>query len=299
MRGAACEVHDAHRTTHVAPLMRLGIKGKQVLGVTSLVGAVVVVLSVLNLGNLASVSLGESQARAELLAGAIYSRAREVIVPGVDPFESLRRDPGLRSMLSASLLAKNVTFAAIADLEGKAAVHADQALEGQPLPAGGNLRTVLSEPWWTQVRAIYSGQGTESPVRGAAAARRQAVRIDPRRRLDAADSQRDDRLARRCDGDRACCAGDRRCWSRSCSRNWCCGRFTCCAAASPASAAASSACAWTSISTTSSASSARRSTPSANSCPRIARRWRARWPTSNRRSNTWRTRSASSTHAAR
>ncbi|HEY1910596.1 MAG TPA: ATP-binding protein [Vicinamibacterales bacterium] len=140
--------------------MRLGIKGKQVLIVTSLVGAVVVVLSVLNLVNLARVSLGESQARAELLAGAIYSRAREVIVPGVDPFESLRRDPGLRSMLSASLLAKNVTFAAIADLDGKAAVHADQALEGQPLPAGGNLRTVLSEPWWRQVRAIYSGQGT-------------------------------------------------------------------------------------------------------------------------------------------
>ncbi len=140
--------------------MRLGIKGKQVLSVTSLVGAVVVVLSILNLVNLAGVSLGESQARAELLAGAIYSRAREVIVPGVDPFESLRRDPGLRSMLSASLLAKNVTFAAIADLDGKAAVHADPALEGQPLPAGGNLRTVLAEPWWRQVRAIYSGQGT-------------------------------------------------------------------------------------------------------------------------------------------
>jgi signal transduction histidine kinase/HAMP domain-containing protein len=140
--------------------MRLGIKGKQVLSVTSLVGAVVVVLSVLNLVNLARVSLAESQARAELLAGAIYSRAREVIVPGVDPFESLRRDPGLRSMLSASLLAKNVTFAAIADLEGKAAVHADPALEGQPLPAGGDLRAVLSEPWWRQVRAIYTGQGT-------------------------------------------------------------------------------------------------------------------------------------------
>ena len=60
--------------------MRLGIKGKQVLSVTLLVGAAVVTLSVLHLGNLARVSLAESQARAELLAGAIYSRAREVIV---------------------------------------------------------------------------------------------------------------------------------------------------------------------------------------------------------------------------
>ena len=48
--------------------MRLGIKGKQVLGVTSIVAAVVVVLSLLHLANLARVSLQESKARAELLA---------------------------------------------------------------------------------------------------------------------------------------------------------------------------------------------------------------------------------------
>jgi hypothetical protein len=53
--------------------MRLGIKGKQVLGVTSIVVVVVVVLSVLNLARLASVSLDESSARAELLANALAS----------------------------------------------------------------------------------------------------------------------------------------------------------------------------------------------------------------------------------
>jgi signal transduction histidine kinase len=145
--------------------MRLGIKGKQVLGVTSIVGTVVVVLSVLHLVSLARVSLAESQARAELLTGAIYSRAREVIVPGVDPFEALRRDPGLRSMLASSLLAKNVTFAVIADPDGLAAVHADPALEGQPLPAGGDLRGMLAQSWWSQIRAIYVGQGTNLEFR--------------------------------------------------------------------------------------------------------------------------------------
>ena len=145
--------------------MRLGIKGKQVLGVTSIVGVAVVILSVLHLGNLARVSLAESRARAELVASAIFNRAREVIVPGVDPFESLRRDPGLRSMLASSLLAKNVTFAAIADLDGRAAVHADPALEGQPLPAGGDLTRVLSQSWWSQIRAIYAGQGTNLEFR--------------------------------------------------------------------------------------------------------------------------------------
>ena len=46
--------------------MRLGIKGKQVLGVTSIVGVVVVIVSVLHLARLASVSLDESRARADL-----------------------------------------------------------------------------------------------------------------------------------------------------------------------------------------------------------------------------------------
>src|SRR6267143_1697492 len=59
--------------------MRLGIKGKQVLGVTSLVGAVVVSLSVLHPASVARVSLDESSARAELVANAIYHRAFNVV----------------------------------------------------------------------------------------------------------------------------------------------------------------------------------------------------------------------------
>ena len=51
--------------------MRLGIKGKQVLGVTSIVGAVVVLLSLYFLSRLASVSLEESRARAVLIENAI------------------------------------------------------------------------------------------------------------------------------------------------------------------------------------------------------------------------------------
>jgi hypothetical protein len=62
--------------------MRLGIKGKQVLGVTSIVGVVVVILSLVHLSRLASVSLEESRARAELLANAVYHRARVVVNGG-------------------------------------------------------------------------------------------------------------------------------------------------------------------------------------------------------------------------
>jgi len=139
--------------------MRLGIKGKQVLGVTSLVGAVVVILSVLHLSRVASVSLDESQARARLVANAIYHRAFDVVARGGDPYAALRADPGLRSLLESSLYSKNVTYAALADVDGLAFVHADRSLERQPLPAGGALMKLLDRPAVSKLVAIYSSQG--------------------------------------------------------------------------------------------------------------------------------------------
>src|SRR5437899_5079696 len=142
--------------------MRLGIKGKQVLGVTSIVGLVVVVLSVMQLGALASVSLEESRARAELLANAVYQRAREVVADGGDPdgpYGALRRDPGLRSILESSAYSKHVTFAAIIDVQGTAVAHADAAREGRPLPAGEDIAPLLGLSAVAQLAAVYRGPG--------------------------------------------------------------------------------------------------------------------------------------------
>jgi signal transduction histidine kinase len=146
--------------------MRLGIKGKQVLGVTSIVGVVVVVLSVLHLARLASVSLDESRARAELLANAIYHRAQQVVVGGADPLAALRADPGLRSILESSLYSKNVMYAALVDVQGIAVAHADRSLEGQPLLPVGDLGKLLERPPLSQLRAIYSSQGQNLEFRG-------------------------------------------------------------------------------------------------------------------------------------
>jgi signal transduction histidine kinase len=141
--------------------MRLGIKGKQVLGVTSLVGAVVVILSVLHLSRVASVSLDESAARADLIANAVFHRAFAVVGrTTADPYAALRADPGLRSILEASLAySKNVTYAALVDADGMAVLHGDRSLEGQPLPAGGDLARLLAQSPLEQLRAIYSSQG--------------------------------------------------------------------------------------------------------------------------------------------
>jgi len=139
--------------------MRLGIKGKQVLGVTSIVALVVVVLSLFHLARLAQVSLEESRARAELLANAVYHRAREVVAEGADPYQALRTDPGLRSILQSALYSKNVIFAAIVDTQGIAVAHADPALEGRQLPQFDDLTTVLSKSPLAQLVAMYRGQG--------------------------------------------------------------------------------------------------------------------------------------------
>jgi signal transduction histidine kinase len=139
--------------------MRLGIKGKQVLGVTSIVGVVVVILSLLHVADLARVNLEESRARAELLSNAIYHRAREVVRIGDDLYGPLSADAGLRSILESSVYSKNVTFAAIVDVHGIAVAHSDRLLEGQPLPVESDLAKLLSRPALSQLVAIYSGQG--------------------------------------------------------------------------------------------------------------------------------------------
>jgi len=139
--------------------MRLGIKGKQVLGVTSIVGAVVVALSVLHLSRLASASLEESRARAELLANAIFQRAHEVVVGGADPYAALRPDPGLRSILESSAYSKNVTFAAVVNVQGVAVAHADPSVDGEVLPLGGDLGKLLARSSFSKLIAIYSSQG--------------------------------------------------------------------------------------------------------------------------------------------
>lgn len=145
--------------------MRLGIKGKQVLGVTIIVGMVVVALSAIDLARVARVSLNESAARAELLANAIFHRAREVVREGVEPYQALAADDGLRSILEASLYSDSVTFAAIVDANGIAVVHVDRSLQGRPLRPGGDLALLLSRPQTAQMMALYSDQGRNLELR--------------------------------------------------------------------------------------------------------------------------------------
>src|SRR5262245_48660726 len=137
--------------------MRLGIKGKQVLGVTSIVATVVVILSLVNLARLARVSFAESHARADLLAKAVVHRGNMMVVPDANPYETLARDTGLRSIIESSLYSRNVTYAAITDARGVVVLHSDPTREGSILPPGDPLDELLGRPAISQLLAIYTG----------------------------------------------------------------------------------------------------------------------------------------------
>lgn len=140
----------------------LSIKQKQVLGVTSIVALVAIALSVVHLIVLARVLLEESRARGEMLATAVFHRAREVVT---DPdkvtdrssaYQALRNDPGVRSVLESAIYSQSVTYAAIVDSAGTIVAHSDPVRIGEQLPASGDLDQLLAERGINQLRAVYS-----------------------------------------------------------------------------------------------------------------------------------------------
>src|SRR5438105_12814595 len=147
--------------------MRLGIKAKQIAAVTAIVGLAVVGLSAVHVTRLARVVLRESQARGELLANAIFHRAREVVVAGGpdDLYTALRTDPGLRAILESSVYGESVTEAAILDTQGIVRASSDPALEGRPLPSRADLATLVEGTALDQLRTIYARDGRTLEVR--------------------------------------------------------------------------------------------------------------------------------------
>jgi len=97
--------------------MRLSLKTKQVAGVTVIAGLTSILLGGWYLSSLARILLEESHSRAELLATAIYHRARDVVAtsaPDADLVFNLQNDGGLTSLLQTSAYYPSVLYAAAA-----------------------------------------------------------------------------------------------------------------------------------------------------------------------------------------
>jgi signal transduction histidine kinase len=137
----------------------MSIRLKQILGVTALVGAVVVALSVAHLARIARLSLEESRARGDLLTNAVFHRAYEVVTSREAAYAELAADAGIRSILQASIYSNDVTYAAIVDAQGVAVAHSDPTQVGQRLAVGGGLQELLARNGLSQLVDIWMTRG--------------------------------------------------------------------------------------------------------------------------------------------
>ncbi len=145
--------------------LRLGIRAKQIAGVTAIVGLSVVALSALYVTRVSGVVLRESHARGQLLASAIFHRARQVVTGSVDPYGALRDDPGLGSILEASIFGESVTGASILDTHGVVVASSDPALIGTQHGSSADLSELVAAPVLAQLGVIYSRDGRTLEVR--------------------------------------------------------------------------------------------------------------------------------------
>jgi signal transduction histidine kinase len=140
----------------------LSIKQKQVLGVTSMVTVLVLVLGVLHLASLAATRLEESRSRAELLAYAIYHQALDVISTRESAYEEIRSSRSVQSSLEAAIYSADVTDAMIVDTTGTVVAANVQELVGKTVPPRLTLTDVLASNPLAQLRAVYAtGQTLE------------------------------------------------------------------------------------------------------------------------------------------
>jgi signal transduction histidine kinase len=141
-------------------MIRLSIRLKQILGVTALVGAVVVSLSVAHLASIARFQLEASRSRGELLINAVFHRAREVVTSHETAFDELRADPGVRSILESIIYSDDVTYAAIVDLQGMVVAHSDASRVGSSVPTAGSLNELLGRNGLAQLWEIFTSVRT-------------------------------------------------------------------------------------------------------------------------------------------
>ncbi|MBM3819080.1 MAG: HAMP domain-containing protein [Acidimicrobiia bacterium] len=145
--------------------MRVGIKAKQIAGVTVIVGVAVVALSGLYVTRLAGVVLTEAYGRGQLLSNAIIHRAREVVPGSPEPYTALGTDAGLRSILESSIYGESVTDASIVDTGGTIIASSDTMLVGTQQRERADLASLLGQGRFVQLRAIYAGEGQTLDIR--------------------------------------------------------------------------------------------------------------------------------------
>jgi len=137
----------------------VGIKAKQVAGVTTLVVVVVAAISAYHVTELVRLYVEETASRGQMLAQVMLQLANQAVSKGLpDPYEALRTDAGIRSLIESTIPANwpGVTYVAIVNKDTVAVAHSYASLEGQPLTKQEDFATLATKGRWAQIKAVYS-----------------------------------------------------------------------------------------------------------------------------------------------
>jgi signal transduction histidine kinase len=148
--------------------MRVGIRTKQVAGVTAVVGLSIAVLFGWYVVSLAQILLEGSRSRAQVLQYAVYQRAFALVARGGDPIAALREDEGLRNTLESAAYSGGVLYAVIVDPAGRIVAADDPTTVGQPIDVASSLDALIdTQGPVAQLRAIYTPGGRTFEMRFA------------------------------------------------------------------------------------------------------------------------------------
>jgi signal transduction histidine kinase len=137
----------------------VGIKAKQVAGVTTLVVVVVAAISAYHVTELVRLYVEETASRGQMLAQVMLQLANQAVAKGLpDPYEALRTDAGIRSLIESTIPANwpGVTYVAIVNKDGVAVAHSYASLEGQPLTKQEDFAALATKGRPAQIKAVYS-----------------------------------------------------------------------------------------------------------------------------------------------
>jgi signal transduction histidine kinase len=126
--------------------MRFRLKTKDTLAVTAFTVLIVAAATVLHFFQLTRVSIQGAISQAELVAQQIYAQNRRALAraPGKDPWEVLRGDSELRSLLDDSVgYSTGILYVLLADPTNTVILHSEARKEGTVAPPRVDLRSIL------------------------------------------------------------------------------------------------------------------------------------------------------------
>jgi len=139
--------------------MLITLRARQLTGVALIVLLATALVGTVHLFSLVGVVLNDAEAHGQLLARAIFQRARDVVTDGRAAGDALRRDRALRTLLASSIAyGRGVSYATIVDTEGTILLHSFPGREGSGHVADAPLATVIAGGPIARLRAIYSEQ---------------------------------------------------------------------------------------------------------------------------------------------